>query len=494
MNPLHLPWLELSIAVTLIGAVGASLIGDPIRAFRWGLAFTGTNLACAVLAWLGFYLGVRPEALEAYSVQPYLFGRQILFLDGLSAPLVPAVALLHFLTALATPRTKMRRFSASWSLTSEAIRLAAFSCKEPWLLIALLAAGTLPGFVELLNRGKPTRVYLLHMIVFVGLMVAGWLAVEASGSDTSPTAWATVPLMIGILVRCGVVPAHCWITDWFEHSSFGNGILFVAPLTGVYAAIRLVLPIAPGWVLQSIGMVSLITAVYASAMAIVQQDARRFFAYLFLSHASLVLVGLELHTSMSLTGALCVWFSVIMSLGGFGLTLRAVEARFGRLSLSDYHGLYDHSPMLAVCFLLTGLASVGFPGTLGFVSAELLVDGAVQVNMFVGLAVIVAAAFNGIAVVRAYFRLFTGARHASTVFLGVGLRERIAVLTLMGIVLGAGLLPQPGVSTRQHATEEILKERMKRFQPDETAGLAGNAGEQKVSADTAGRWVAGAGR
>ena len=123
---------------------------------------------------------------------------------------------------------------------------------------------------------------------------------------------------------------------------------------------------------------------------------------------------------MSLTASLCLWFSVILSLGGFGLTLRAVEARFGRLSLTGFHGLYEHSPTLAVCFLLTGLASVGFPGTLGFISTELLVDSAVEVNPTVGIVVVAAAALNGIAVVRAYLHLFTGARHVSTVWLGIG--------------------------------------------------------------------------
>jgi NADH-quinone oxidoreductase subunit M len=457
MNSLHIPWIEVSIVITLLGAVGSSLIREPVRAFRWGLTFTGLAFVCTFLAWLSFYLGTPSEAIEPWSIQPALFGQRLFRLDELSAPLLPAVALLHFLTALATARTKMRRFSVSWSLTSEAIRLATFACTAPWLLIALLAAGTVPAYVELVNRGRPTRVYLLHMILFVGLIVAGWAAVEAGGGE--PSVFGAVLLMIGILIRCGAVPAHCWITDWFEHASYGNALLFVAPLSGVYAAIRLVLPIAPDWVLQSIGVVSLITAVYAAGMAIVQGDARRFFAYLFLSHASLVLVGLELHTSMSLTGSLCLWFSVLVSLGGFGLTLRALEARFGRLSLSEYYGLYDHSPMLAVCFMLTGLASVGFPGTLGFVSADLLVEGAVDVNVFVGLVVVIAAALNGIAVLRAYFLLFTGARRASTVFLGVGLRERIAVLTLAAIILGGGLFPQPGVSSRQRAAEELRQAR-----------------------------------
>ncbi len=46
-----------------------------------------------------------------------------------------------------------------------------------------------------------------------------------------------------------------------------------------------------------------LTAFYAAGMAIVQTDARRFFAYLFLSHASLILVGMQLHTAISLTGS-----------------------------------------------------------------------------------------------------------------------------------------------------------------------------------------------
>ncbi len=241
----------------------------------------------------------------------------------------------------------------------------------------------------------------------------------------------------------------------------------MTPLSGVYAAVRLVLPIAPDWVLHSISIASLITAVYAAGMAAIQREVRRFFAHLFLSHASLVLVGLELHTEMSLTGSLCLWFSVILSLAGFGLTLRALEARFGRLSLTSFHGLYEHSPALAVCFLLTGLASVGFPGTLGFISTELLVDSAVEVNPTAGVMMVAAAALNGIAVVRAYLYLFTGARHVSTVWLGIGRRERIAVLTLATLILLGGLFPQPGVTTREVAAEKILGDRhLRHLDPD----------------------------
>ena len=470
MNALSLPWLELAVAVPLVGALRVSLLRHPAPAARWCVGFAAATFACAFLAWLGFYAGYPADPL-GWGLMPYLFGRPVFRLDELSAPLVPTVTLLHLLTVLAITRTKMPRFSFAGMLLSDSIRVAGFGCTadEAWLLIGLFTAGALPPLFELLSRGKSVRVYAAHMALFVGLLVVGWAFVDPAGGRSARTGLATVPLMLAVLVRSGAVPVHCWVTDLFEHASFGAALLYVAPVAGVYLALRLVFPFAPDWVLTGIGAVSLITAVYAAGMAVVQREARRFFAYLFLSHASLVLVGLELHTTISLTGALALWFSAMVSLTGLGLTLRALEARFGRLALVGHQGLYDHSPALAVCFLLTGLASVGFPGTLGFVSAELLVDGAVETNLFVGMVVVLASAVNGIAILRAYFLLFTGARHTSPVSLAITPRERFAVLTLAFVILGGGLIPQPGLKTRYDSAEQLIREREAR---QETGGAA----------------------
>ncbi len=58
MNLLQLPWLDYSLLIALVGALWVGRQREPMRAFWWGLAFTGTVLAFTVLAWLGFYLGV----------------------------------------------------------------------------------------------------------------------------------------------------------------------------------------------------------------------------------------------------------------------------------------------------------------------------------------------------------------------------------------------------------------------------------------------------
>lgn len=459
MTDLHLPWLELAILFCLIGSAWVSRQRNPHVARNWALFFSGSALVSTVGAWLDFDYLDASQADDAFHMLSHLFGREVLIMDDLSAPLLPLAALLYFLVPLATLQTKVRRFSFAWNLVSEAILLALFSCKEPWGIIGLLAVGTIPPYLELRERGKPTHVYIIHMALFVLLMIVGWTFAEIEGIGRIHTLWVVVPLLAAILVRSGIAPFHCWMTDLFEHASFGTALLFVMPIAGAYAAVRLVMPIAPDWVLRSIGLASLFTAVYASGMALVQNEARRFFCYLFLSHSALVLVGLEIVTPMALTGALCVWLSVGMALGGFGLTLRALEARRGRLSLTHFHGLYEHTPELAVCFVLTGLASVGFPGTVGFVGTELLVDGAVEAYPYIGVAVVIAGALNGLALVKAYFSLFTGTRYASAVSLKIRTRERFAVLLLTALILIGGIYPQPNITSRHRAMNALLHER-----------------------------------
>jgi NADH-quinone oxidoreductase subunit M len=459
MTELSFPWLGLSILVPLAGAIAIGRLGSADAARKTSVAVCSLVLATTLVAWIEFTRLGSERVGDPWPTAGSIAGDGLLVLDSLSAPLLPLAALLYLLTAVATLRTKIRRFSFAWSLVSLAILLAMLACREPWAIIALLAAATVPPYLELRARRKPTGVYVFHMGLFVLLMTIGWGFAEAEGNIQLHSWWAIAPLLGAIFIRGGIVPLHCWMTDLFEHATFGTALLTVTPIAGAYAALRLVFPIAPVWVMQSIGLVSLATAFYAAGMALIQRDARRFFCYLFISHSALVFAGLESGTPLGLTGALCVWLSVSLSLAGFGLTMRALEARRGRLSLAEFQGIYEHTPALAVCFLLTGLASVGFPGTFGFIGTELLIDGAVQAYPHVGVAVAIVAALNGIAVVRAYFLLFTGTRHISSVSLAIGRREQFAVLTLAVLILGGGLFPQPGVASRHRAAAEILRER-----------------------------------
>jgi len=487
MSELHFPWLELAILLPLIGAVIVSSVETAESARRWTLVVLGLSLLGTIAAWVDFERLRAVEAHDRWDVLHYFLGRDLLVMDEFSAPLLTLVSLLGFLTVLGTLRTKVQRVSFTSLLIGQALAQATFSAKEPWLLIGLLLIALIPPWWELRIRSKPTGVYRFHMGLFAAFLVSGWWVVSTTSEGESLHYLGGVLLVIAVLLRSGVAPLHCWITDLFEHAAFGSAILFVAPMAGAYAAVRLVVPEAPDWSLKLLVWTSIFTSVYSAGMALVQQEARRFFVYLFLSHASLVLVGLETATTEAWAGALSVWFATSLSLAGFGLTLRSIESRFGRLALNGYHGLYEHMPNLAVLFLLTGLASVGFPGTIGFISTELLVDGVIHRYPWAGATIVLAAALNGIAVLRVYFKLFTGPRHSTSIDLRSRPAERVAVLVLVAVMIGGGIFPQPFLASRYRAAEHLLGERVgahpQPMHPGEEA-KEGEAEDERVEAES----------
>jgi len=260
------------------------------------------------------------------------------------------------------------------------------------------------------------------------------------------------------LLRGGIAPLHGWLPTLFQGAKYGTAMVFVLPLLEVLAALRLLLPATPAWMLDAASVACLVTAVYGGGMAVVQEETRKFYAHLCVSQTSLVLFAVILHTSNGLTAALCLWMSSMLALAGLAFSIRALEARFGALSLREHHGYYEQVPGLAVCFLITGLASVGFPGTIGFVPMELLISGSVEQGLWVSGTLAVAAMLNGIAIMRAYFALFTGKRPTTSVSLQVTAVERVGIVIIALVVFLGGWF-SPGVVASRHGTADKLLDR-----------------------------------
>jgi NADH-quinone oxidoreductase subunit M len=453
------PWLSVAVLAPVVAAALMLRQRLPERARQISLVASTVSLLSTSAAWLEMLARGASSAADRWDIGNLLGRAPLLSIDALSAPLLPVVSLVCVLIYLATLRRKLQRFAAAGQLLAEGVMLATFACRQPWLIVGLLAVGTIPAWVELRLNQKPLRIFTLHMAAFVVLLVIGQTLLARHPYSTL----GCVLLTAAVLVRIGVAPVHLWFADLFEHASFGTALLFVTPMVDAYATMRLVLPIAPEWVLRAVTLLSVLTAIYAAGMALVQVKARRMFSYLFLSHSSLVFVGLETATKIGLTGALCAWVAITLSMTGFGITLRSIEARMGRIRLDSFLGLYEHIPRLAVLFLITGLAAIGFPGTAGFVGGELLVESAVQIYPLMGVVVVVVAAFNGIAVLRAYFRIFTGARRPVTVDLRLRPPERMAVLALIFLMIGGGLYPQPAVMQLYEGASNLVNQRARYF-------------------------------
>jgi NADH-quinone oxidoreductase subunit M len=267
-------------------------------------------------------------------------------------------------------------------------------------------------------------------------------------------------IVIAALVRKGIVPFHAWVPEVFDHGRLGPAILFNAPQLGAYMTVVLIVPRASPDMLRVIAILALGTAVYGAALALVQTSARRACGYLFMSQSALVMAGLDCTSVSALAGGLLVWLSAGMAFAGLARAVLVLEARRGRLDLTTHHGGYERMPLLAISFLAMGLACTGFPGTLGFVGQELLVDGAVDAFPVMGFGVVIASALTGLAVLRMYFSLFCGRpdrRAHASLRLGLTPREAWTFVALVITLIGFGLVPRPIVDSRFAASEDILR-------------------------------------
>jgi NADH-quinone oxidoreductase subunit M len=250
------------------------------------------------------------------------------------------------------------------------------------------------------------------------------------------------------------------VPEVFDHGRLGPAILFSAPQVGAYMTVVLIVPRASPEMLRMIAILALGTAVYGAALALVQSAARRACGYLFMSQSALVMAGLDCTSVSALAGGLLVWLAAGLAFAGLARCVLVLEARRGRLDLTTFHGGYERMPVLAISFLSMGLACTGFPGTLGFVGQELLVDGAVDAFPVMGFAVVIASALTGLAVLRMYFSLFCGRSDAladSGLRLGLTQREAWTFVALVIVLVGCGIAPRPLVDSRFIASEEILR-------------------------------------
>jgi NADH-quinone oxidoreductase subunit M len=456
-----LRWLA-GLAVLPGLVIGVSFLRLDVERLR---RLAVVSAAAAVL--VALVIAVSPRLREtsirtsAFSRAPE--GEAIVRVDRLSAVLLPFGAGLWLLTVAVTPRAALDRGGLRRTALATLVTLASF-LTESAVVLLLLSVASLWTFLSALadSAHRYQRRIVASYLGFSTLAFAVGVALLV-GPGVRNTTIETAGMwliVVAALVRKGIVPFHAWLPEVFDHGRLGPAILYSAPQVGAYMTVVLIVPRASADMLRTIAMLGLGTAVYGAALALVQTSARRALGYLFMSQSALVMAGLDCTSASALTGGLLVWLSAGLGFAGLARTVLLLEARRGRLDLTTYHGGYERMPVLAVSFLVMGLACTGFPGTLGFVGQELLVDGAVDTFPVMGFAVVIASALTGLAVVRMYFSLFCGrpdARDGSGFQLGLAPREAWTFVALVLALVGFGVAPRPLVNSWFAASDDILR-------------------------------------
>jgi len=392
-------------------------------------------------------------------------GGTFLLVDGLTAVLLPYVALVELAILLVAPRRALEQAAVTRILFGAAATLALLSTGHPLVLVLLWIVTAMPTWLSARATpgGRPAaRVFAIAMVAAIVCMTIGTLLLlfdppweRSHGPVGEVGGWLVA---VAVMVRKGIVPFHSWYPALFTWAPMSTALAATMPQVAAYTAVRLLVGHADGVAseLVMLSQMALVTAAYGGALAIVQRDLRGLIGTLAMSQSAMVLAGLAGTLPMEINGALCVWISSGLALTGVGLVTWALESRAGTIPLDTPQGRFWDAPALAAFFLLFGLATIGLPGTLSFVADDLIVSGSLDEQLHAGLLVIAATVLSGIAVMRGWFYVFggpvapDGPRHAILV------RERVALSAILFALFGLGMYPGPLVRSLERAAGELL--------------------------------------
>ncbi|MEX2527452.1 MAG: NADH-quinone oxidoreductase subunit M [Gemmatimonadota bacterium] len=278
--------------------------------------------------------------------------------------------------------------------------------------------------------------------------------------------WLFAAFGLAFAIKVPIFPFHTWLPDAHVEAPTPGSVILAAVLLkmGTYGFLRFLLPFFPeasahptvGTVMVTLGVVGII---YAAWVAAVQPDAKKLVAYTSVAHMGFVIIGIFALSVNGLQGGLVVMISHGVSTGALFLLLGMLYERRHTREIAEFGGLAKVAPLLATALVITALASIGLPGTSGFVGEFLALLAAFQrYPILAGVAttgVIFAAYYMLPMVQRVLFNPLDREENRTLPDLN---RREIAVLSpLLVIMVGLGLFPTPILERMEPSVRGVLE-------------------------------------
>ena len=201
---------------------------------------------------------------------------------------------------------------------------------------------------------------------------------------------AFLMFMIAFAIKTPLFPFHTWLPDAYTEAPTSTTFVLSAIMAkiGVYGVIRFVIPVfeiefARFAILLSLAGV--VGMMYCGLAAIAQKDMKRMLAFSSASHMGIIALGVFCMNVQALTGSLFQIAAHATSTGVLFLFVGLMEERMGTRDIGDLGGIAYRAPIFATFFAIAMLASVGLPGTSGFIGEFLIILGAIKFNGFIGV-------------------------------------------------------------------------------------------------------------
>lgn len=480
----------LLILIPLLGGVISFFIKNENQVRSWSLLVSIISL---FVSFLGLTAWNNPEHLvfkgewmqilgSSFDVRMDGMGQLLCLLTSFSFPII-------FIATWTTNYKNAHNFFALMLLTQAGL-MGVFVAFDALLFYFFWELALIPVYFLCSQWGGEKRIQVtikFFIYTFVGsvLMLAGILYLYNLTPDRSFSLDAFYKLQLpgkqqlytfflffmAFAIKMPIFPFHTWQPDTYEQAPTATTMVLSGIMVkmGVFGLIRWLLPVLPMASFQWADMVTwmaIIGMIYASIIAIQQDDLKRLVAYSSIAHIGLMCAAVFAETQSGMQGVMLQMFNHGINIIGLWIVVEIIERQFGTRKMSELGGLAQKAPALAIFFVIIALANIALPLTNAFAGEFMMFNGIfntepyytkynVWFTVVAGLSIILAAVYTLNMLQKVLFGN-TNALTGKTV--DIDWHQKIILSIIVVAIFMVGVYSEPVLELTQSTTDAILKE------------------------------------
>ncbi|WP_425404797.1 NADH-quinone oxidoreductase subunit M [Hwanghaeella sp.] len=495
-------WLSITTFLPLVGAIFILVLikgeeEDVARNARWAALFTSlATFASSLIVLAGFDGSTADFQLEEKVA--WIPGFNINYemgVDGISIWFVLLSTLLTPLCILASweaIKKRVREYMIAF-LVLETMMVGMFCALDIVVFYIFFEGVLIPMFLIIGVWGGARRIYaafkfflytlLGSVLMLVAILVMYWQAGATSivalmdyGFDPQLQTWLWLAFFASFAVKVPMWPVHTWLPDAHVEAPTAGSVILAGVLLkmGGYGFLRFSLPMFPeasAFFAPLVFWLSVIAVVYTSLVALVQQDMKKLIAYSSIAHMGFVTAAIFSVNEQAISGSVIQMLSHGLVSGALFLCVGVIYDRMHTRDIERYGGLVERMPKYALIFMLMTMASVGLPGTSGFVGEFLILVGAYQESTWLAAGLATGMILGAAYMLYLYRRVVFGklTKEDLMSIKDMNIREIAVFAPLIILVLWMGIYPSTFLDPIEVSVQKVVAD----YQTALSAGAPG---------------------
>ena len=493
-----LTWLPLAGGLFIMTVRG----NDAVVASnaRWAALWTSLIVfAISLVLWVKFdTTNSGFQFQESLSWLPEFGVGYRMGVDGISVLFVllsTALTPICILASWDAITTRVREYMLAF-LVLETMMVGMFSAQDFIVFYMFFEGVLIPMFLIIGVWGGPRRVYasfkfFLYTLAGSILMLLALLAVWYHAGTTDMAVlmhtpfparmqfWLFLAFFASFAVKVPMWPVHTWLPDAHVEAPTAGSVILAGVLLkiGAYGFLRFSVPMLPD-ASQSFAplmfALGVIAVIYTSLVAFAQTDMKKLIAYSSVAHMGVVVIGIFTFNAQGVQGALFQMLSHGIVSAALFLCVGVVYDRIHSRDIARYGGLAGRMPGYALFFMVFTMASVGLPGTSGFVGEFLVLVGAFKVSLYLAYLGSFGMILGAVYMLYLYRRVIFGklTRDDLRGILDLSPREVAIFAPLIGLTLWMGVYPSSFTQFFDAAVHAMVEQHVAALAAPKLAGIA----------------------